>query len=113
MSEDKRYADGLDESDAALAERLKGAIAQGRYEVGATEEDAARAQASDDEAGGSGGSGFFEAMNAYRAARATGDAEVIARAERRLQEVTRADLAEFERGQGRSSIPHQDIHGRW
>lgn len=59
------------------------------------------------------GPNFLAAMNDYRAAKATGDAEAIAQAERRLQEVTRSDLAEFERGQGRSSIPRQDLHGRW
>lgn len=54
---------------------------------------------------------FEQAMAAYRKAKATGDRAAIAEAERHLQDVTRAQLAEFERSQGRDRIPHQDIHG--
>lgn len=69
------------------------------------------AEATDEEATYS--VGFLAAMNAFREAKESGDAEAMAAAQRRLQEVTRADLMEFEQGQGRSSIPHQDLHGRW
>lgn len=55
---------------------------------------------------------FLEAMNAYRVARATGDAEATAEAERALREVTRSELEEYERSQGRPGIPHRDIHAR-
>lgn len=55
---------------------------------------------------------FQEAMAAFRQAKETGDREAMAKAEQHLQEVTRAQLQEFERGQGRERIPHQDIHGR-
>lgn len=54
---------------------------------------------------------FQEALGAFRQAKATGDREAIAQAEQRLREVTRSQLEEFERGQGRERIPHQDIHG--
>ena len=36
---------------------------------------------------------FFRAMNAYRAARASGDREATEQAERHLQEVVRGELA--------------------
>lgn len=102
MSEQRQ----LDESDEALVRQLKVALSQGRYEVG-TEQ----GQDGGEPSGGGGGR-FLEAMNAYRAARAGGDREEIARAERALQEATRADLEEFERGQGRPGIPRRDIHDR-
>lgn len=54
---------------------------------------------------------FEEAMAAYRSAKASGDREATAKAERHLQEVTRERLVEFERSQGRDRIPHQGIHG--
>lgn len=54
---------------------------------------------------------FQEAMAAFRQAKATGDRQAMAQAEQRLREVTRSQLEEFERGQGRERIPHQDIHG--
>lgn len=54
---------------------------------------------------------FQQAMAAYRKAKAEGDRAATAEAERHLQEVTRAQLADFERSQGRDRIPHQDIHG--
>lgn len=112
---DRTQEDGLDESDAALVARLKGAMAQGRFEVGMDgDQGGPDADGGSDAAGeGSYGSDFASAMNAYRAAREAGDREAMAAAERRLREVTRNDLAEFERRQGRSSIPHQDLHGRW
>lgn len=53
---------------------------------------------------------FEEAMAAYRKAKATGDREAIVRAEQHLREVTRSQLVEFERSQGRDQIPHQGIH---
>ena len=38
-------------------------------------------------------SDFFRAMNAYRAARSTGDAEAAEQAERHLRDVVRSELA--------------------
>lgn len=54
---------------------------------------------------------FQEAMAAFRKAKESGDRQAMAEAEQHLREVTRAQLEEFERGQGRDRIPHQDIHG--
>lgn len=97
----------LDESDRRLVEALKKGIAHGTYEVGVDggrrgDEDPApddggqqgkndqtdQAEQADDPMGGD----FMAALNAYRAAKRTGDADAIARAEKNLHDVTKAEL---------------------
>lgn len=101
----------LDESDRRLVEALKKGIARGTYEVGVDGEQqggevrspddgaqgqdvpgragqACQARQADDPMGGD----FMAALNAYRAAKRTGDADAIARAEKHLHDVTRAEL---------------------
>ena len=108
MAEDMRNEDGLDESDARLVEALKAGIREGRYEVGTSAAGAAEAprQEAHSVFGGSicgteaqdqhEGDDFLARLNAYRTARATGDREQIAAAERALRNFTRDELADYE-----------------
>lgn len=101
--------EGLDQSDARLVEALKQGIKEGRFEVG-TGSDAEEQPEEQPHAvfGGSvvgggtqvapadGGDDFFVRLNAYRAAKATGDRELIAQAERALHDYTRNELRDYE-----------------
>lgn len=111
LSDSLSDTDQLDESDRRLVEALKKGIARGTYKVGVDGEQqggevrspdgvaqrqdvpgqagqACQAKQADDPMGGD----FMAALNAYRAAKRTGDADVIARAEKHLHDATRAEL---------------------
>ena len=74
----------MDASDELLVSQLKESLAGGEYQT-AFEEDATE----DDNPLGT---DFFKAINAYRAARTSGDADSMAEAQRHLQDVVRAEL---------------------
>lgn len=107
---------GMDESDRRLVEALKAGLAEGRFEVGTGASPtgapaAGQAAGTDDGASAAGAAAdsdlageadFLRALNAYRSARQSGDREAMLAAERHLQEVTRAELMEFEASQGNS-----------
>ena len=121
----------MDESDRRLVEALKAGLAEGRYEVGTGSEEAAASagpassspavasgeasRAEEPEPGEkdddlAGEATFLNALNAYRRAKKSGDREATLAAERHLQEVTRAELQEFEAAQGNdlsSGLPRQ------
>ena len=77
----------MSQSNEELAEQLKGLLGQTGLGValdgGQTEEPANENPLETD---------FFKAINAFRAARNSGDAEKIAEAERNLQGVVRSEL---------------------
>ncbi len=75
----------LDESDEQLARELMGCLSQTGYQT-AFGDDAKDADAD------AGFDDFFSALNAFRAARASGDARAEAEAEDHLREVVRAEL---------------------
>ena len=74
----------LDESDEQLARELMGCLSQTGYQTAFGNEADSDTDAGFDD--------FFTALNAFRAARASGDARAEAEAEDRLREVVRAEL---------------------
>ena len=74
----------LDESDEQLARELMGCLSQTGYQTAFGNEEDSVADAGFDD--------FFSALNAYRVARASGDARAEAEAEDHLREVVRAEL---------------------
>jgi hypothetical protein len=78
----------MDKSDEQLVNQLKGVLlAQGASTAFGDEP---RPTASEDDAQGA---AFFQALNAFRAARAAGDRDAMAEAEARMQAAARAELA--------------------
>jgi hypothetical protein len=118
---------GMDESDRRLVEALRAGLAEGRYEVGTGDDQpaapasgqpaasagatAAPEPAAEADDGLAGEADFLQALNAYRSARQSGDREAMRAAERHLQEVTRAELMEFEASQGNSFSGGTAAHG--
>ena len=76
----------MDESDRQLAEALLGQISAAAPRPASPAPDAEKDDQADAELG------FLAAMNAYRAARANGDADAMVQAERNLQRVVRSEF---------------------
>lgn len=80
----------MDRSDEQLVSQLKESLAGGMYQTAFAEDEAGDvAEVEDDNPLGT---DFFKAINAYRAARTSGDADAVAKAERHLQDVVRGEL---------------------
>lgn len=81
----------MDQNDQALVDKLKGELAkQGMKTAFAEDAPAAGEKNEDSEVD------FLSAMNAFRKAKASGDKDAIAAAERHLQEVVRQEMRDFE-----------------
>ena len=78
----------LDESDEQLAHELMGMLSQTGYKVALGNEGEGTFGSSEPEAFDD----FFSALNAFRAARASGDKEAEAAAEDHLRDVVRDEL---------------------
>lgn len=79
----------MTQSNEELAEQLKGLLGQTGLGTAFEGEQTAEDQPADENPLET---DFFKAINAFRAARSSGDAEKIAEAERRLQGVVRSEL---------------------
>lgn len=79
----------MTQSNEELAEQLKGLLGQTGLGTAFEGEQPAEDQPADENPLET---DFFKAINAFRAARSSGDAEKIAEAERRLQGVVRSEL---------------------
>ena len=84
----------MDRSDELLVSQLKESLAGGAYKT-AFQDDATGDDAGEQEQAEQDnplGTDFFKAINAYRAARTSGDAKAMSEAERHLQDVVRGEL---------------------
>ena len=82
----------LDESDEQLAHELMGMLSQTGYKVALGNQEANEGEGTSGSSEPEAFDDFFSALNAFRAARASGDKEAEAAAENHLRDVVRGEL---------------------